>query len=205
MESGGAVTGWQRVLAIMADAARVAALLSCIAAAVWFGPADVVRFLVVAVGLFLPRWAKSPAVFDFAFGLTVLVAAWSGVLGWYAALRWWDVAVHFLTTGAIGAMAYFVLSRMGIVPPIRDTNVPFRPARLILLPLVLGAAAAAWWELWEWFGHSYLSEDIHVGYNDTILDLAAGTAGSLIAGGLMALWASRLAKPAGQASSSRTG
>lgn len=189
----------------MADAARVAALLSCIAAAVWFGPADVARFLVVAVGLLLPRWAKSPAVFDFAFGLTVLVAAWSGVLEWYEALHWWDVAVHFLTTGAIGAMAYFVLSRMGIVHPIRDTKVSFRPARLILLPLVLGAAAAAWWELWEWFGHNYLSEDIHVGYDDTILDLAAGTAGSLIAGGLLALWASRLAKPAGQASSSRTG
>jgi hypothetical protein len=176
METDRTLAPWQKVVAVLAHAARLAALLSCVAAAAWFGPAEIVRFLVVSLGLLVPRWAKSPAVFDFAFALMVLVAAWSGVLGWYEALRWWDVGVHFLTTGAIGAMAYFVLSRVGLVPGIRDSNVSHRTSRLILLPLALGAAMAAWWELWEWFGHNYLSEDIHVGYDDTILDLAAGTA-----------------------------
>jgi hypothetical protein len=192
----GSWASWQKVAAGLAHAVRLAALVSCVAAAIWFGPAEIIRFVIVFVGLLLPRWAKAPAGFDFAFGLTVLVAAWSGVLGWYEAIRWWDVAVHFLTTGAVGAMAYFCLSRTSIVPRIRESTVPRRTSRLVLLPLALGAAAAAWWELWEWFGHNFLSEDIHVGYDDTVLDLAAGTAGSLLAGGMMALWAARHDKQA---------
>lgn len=205
METGKTVPIWQRALAVLANLVRLAALLSCVAAAVWFGPAEVFRFVAVFLGLLLPRWANAPAGFDFSFGLTVLVAAWIGVLGWYEALRWWDVGVHFLATGAIAAMAYFVCSRFGIVPGIRETAVPHRSARLVVLPLAFGVATAAWWELWEWFGHNFLSEDIFVGYDDTILDLAAGTLGSLLAGAVMAWWSSRRAGIAGQESSTRIG
>ena len=194
------MAGWAKDLAVMADGARLAALFNCVVAAVYFRSADIFRFLVISVGLLSPRWAKSPAVFDFAFGLTVWVPAWSGVLRRYEARRWWDVAVHLLTTGAIGAMGHFVFSRMGIVPDIRDTKVPCGSARLILLPLVLSAAVG----VWGWFGHNHLSEYIQVGYNDMVLDLAAGTAGSLLAGGLMALCSTGLVKPARQASCSRT-
>ena len=113
-------------------------------------------------GKTVPIWQRALA----ALASLVLVAAWSGVLGWYEALRWWDVGVYFLTTGAIGAMAYFVCSR---------------------------------------FGHNFLSEDIFVGYDDTILDLAAGTRGSLLAGAVMAWWSSRRSGIAGQESSTRIG
>ncbi|UNX54812.1 hypothetical protein MF406_00445 [Georgenia sp. TF02-10] len=42
------------------------------------------------------------------------------------------------------------------------------------------------WELGEWVGHTYGDPEIHVGYDDTVGDLAAGLLGSLLAGAIAA-------------------
>lgn len=121
----------------MTEAAKPTALLSCPVLPAWFGPDDIVRFLVVSIGVFLPGCAKPSVILHFVFGLTVLVAAWTRSLEWYEVPPWWDLAIHVLTTGAFVGTGYFASCRMVIVAHIPDTKSPCSP-RSILLPLALG-------------------------------------------------------------------
>ena len=50
----------------------------------------------------------------------------------------------------------------------------------------LGATAAVLWEIGEWAGHTFLDPSIYVGYADTVGDLAAGLAGSVVAAVVLA-------------------
>ena len=56
----------------------------------------------------------------------------------------------------------------------------------VVLTTAFGLALGAMWEMVEWFGYAYLTDDIYVTYEDTVGDLAAGGLGSLLAGVLMA-------------------
>ena len=61
-------------------------------------------------------------------------------------------------------------------------------ASVVAGALITGALALALsvaWELLEWWGHTYIDETVHVGYRDTIGDLAAGGIGGMIAGALL--------------------
>jgi hypothetical protein len=52
--------------------------------------------------------------------------------------------------------------------------------RLVLLVVALGLSIGALWELYEWIGRNWLGNtSIHVGYDETILDLAMDGLGSL--------------------------
>ncbi|WP_258934554.1 hypothetical protein [Nesterenkonia pannonica] len=50
------------------------------------------------------------------------------------------------------------------------------------LTVALGLAMASLWEMVEWVGFEYVTQDIYVTYADTIGDMAAGGLGSLFAG-----------------------
>ena len=52
--------------------------------------------------------------------------------------------------------------------------------------LLLGVAAllSVLWEAGEWLGHGYVSQEIQVGYDDTVGDLLWGTAGGLLVAAL---------------------
>lgn len=178
---------WLRGAGVVADLARLASLLSAAAAAVWYGPAEVARFLIVFLGLLIPRLARVPRLFDAALGVTLLLAAWSGVAHWYAAIWWWDLLVHFVTTGAVAGAAYLVLARLDVVADLQDPRLRRQRYPIVVLVTAFGVTAAVLWEFWEWFGNRYLSSSIHVGYTDTVFDMAVGMLGSSLAGvGLLA-------------------
>jgi len=46
----------------------------------------------------------------------------------------------------------------------------------------LGFSLRVVWELWEWIGHTYIDDEILVGYADTVGDLFWGGVGALLAG-----------------------
>ena len=189
MSDASAATGWQRMTGLLADVVRLAALASIAAAYLWYGWAEVARFAIVLVGLLVPRLAKVPRPFDLAYCATLLLAAWSGVAGWYAAITGWDLVVHTITTGAVAALAYLVLARMDVVHDLHDTRrLSHHHPSIVLLTVALGLSAGVLWEFWEWVGNRYLKASIHVGYDDTVADLAADGAGSLLAGLLLVAW-----------------
>lgn len=174
----------------VADLVRAAAALSIVISAVWFTLPEILGFTVVTAGLFVPRVTHLAGPFDAAFSITVLLATWSGVAGLYQAITGWDLLVHFITAGASAAVLYLLLSRMDVTPGI--TYGKALPARsIVVVTLALGMTAAVIWEFFEWAGNAFISDDIHVGYIDTLGDLAVGGAGATLAGALLAWWKGR--------------
>jgi len=163
---------------ILADAVRVFGVLSVVIAAVWFELTDAGVLAFALPGLLIPRFIGVRAGVDVAFCLTLLIAAWSNVFDLYTRIGWWDLAVHFVCTAAIAAICYLLFSRLRFVPaPGQSTALG-----AVLLTTMLGLAMSALWEMVEWFGHAFISEDIFVAYDDTIADMAVGGLGAVLAG-----------------------
>lgn len=59
---------------------------------------------------------------------------------------------------------------------------------MVLLVVLLGGTMSALWEMYEWLAENFLQSRILVGYDDSIGGMANGVAGSLVAGGLLAVW-----------------
>lgn len=51
-----------------------------------------------------------------------------------------------------------------------------------IITTMLGLALSAVWEMIEWLGYTYISDEIFVGYEDTIADMAVGGLGAAGAG-----------------------
>jgi hypothetical protein len=167
------------------DAVRVASLLSLLVAAVTHGGVAGPLFLLVLGGTMIPRALGLPDPLDVAYGTTLLVAAWAAQLDWYVTVPGLDLGVHAVATGLVAAVAHLTLTRLGVVPP-ADSPGLLRPRLgVAVVTVALGLALATVWELGEWAGHTFLDDRIQVGYADTVGDLLAGAAGTLVAAVLL--------------------
>lgn len=168
----------------LGDAVRVVGVLSVLGAVIWLRPTDTGVLALVLPGLLLLRALGLVPWFDILSGIVLLSAAWSNVFELYVRIWWWDLAVHFLCTGVLAAVAYLSLRRAGVVVEPRPT----RTARVstVLITASVGLALSAIWEMIEWIGHTFISAEIFVEYGDTIGDMAIGGAGAVAAGFLVA-------------------
>ena len=172
--------GW-----VAADAVRLAGLLGLATAALWFDGVAVALMLLVLGGLMVPRVLGTPGPLDMAYGAGLVVAAWSGVLDVYERVAWWDVAVHFTVTGLVAAVAYLGTVRLGVSRDPGDVRSRAHRVGVPLVVVALGLGLSVVWEVGEWLGHTYVDASIHVSEVDTLGDLVAGGAGSLVAGALL--------------------
>ena len=164
----------------LADALRIIGLLSVVAAAIWLEPTDAGLLALTLPALVAPRFLAARASLDIAFSVTVLLAAWSNVIDLYRTVDSWDIVMHAVCMGVLVPMAYLLLAQWGVVP---STSSPaFRKRVTLVLYPVLGLALGAVWEMIEWAGFVFVSDDIFVEYHDTIGDMAIGALGSLGAG-----------------------
>jgi hypothetical protein len=147
-----------------------------------FGVVSVAVMALVLLGLVLARLVATPASLVALSGAVLLVAAWASVFDLYSRIGWLDLAVHASATGALAAVGTSALRRAGIL------SAPGSSSTLVLstTALVVGLALGVLWEVGEWAGHTYVDDDIGVGYDDTIGDLVAGGAGAAVAGVLVA-------------------
>ena len=167
----------------IADALRVLGLLGVVVAAIWWGPTDAGIAALATPALMLPRMLGMRGSFDAAACAIVLAAAWSNVFGLYTSVAGWDLLLHFLCTGMLAIVAALVLTRTKVVQITSGDRVRARTP-LVLLPLIALALSAVW-EMVEWLGKAYLSDDIFVTYQDTIGDMVFGGLGGLLAGLLL--------------------
>ncbi|WP_314423475.1 hypothetical protein [uncultured Microbacterium sp.] len=174
----------------LADVLRLIGVLGTIAAAIWLTPTDAGIAALALPALMLPRMLGLAAWFDITACATVLVAAWSNVFDLYRTVTGWDLVLHFLCTGVLAVIAAVILTRTGVVALVAsvDDSGPSRRRRtpVTLVPLVALAISAVW-EMIEWLGWRYLSDDIFVTYEDTIGDMVLGGVGGIAAGILLAL------------------
>jgi hypothetical protein len=165
---------------LAADGVRVLGVLCIVVALIGWSTIDVAVFALGLLGLVVPRFLGIRPSLDAAFGLTVLVAAWSALLNLYETIPYWDLVVHFALNGLVAAVAYVFAMRVGILPEPGPGGTPFRS--IVTLTTVFGLAAGVIWEAAEWAGHTFIDRTIFVGYDDTVADLVAGGLGSLLAG-----------------------
>lgn len=159
----------------LADGVRLLGLLSMVATIIAYTAVDGAVFALALLGLVLPRFLALRPGLDIAFGLAVLVAAWSSVFEVYLTVRWWDLPVHFVLNGLSAVLAVALLQRFGVLPELPR-------GALVVVTTTLGVTAGVLWEWGEFAGHTFLDPTIYVGYRDTLGDLAVGTAGSVLAG-----------------------
>lgn len=172
---------------------RIAAALSTPVAPIWFGISESLVFVVVLGVLILPRVARLAGPFDAAFSSTILLAAWSGVAGLYAAIGWWDLVVHFITVGASAAVLFLFLARLHVTPGTAvGKALPSRS--IVVLTFAFGISVAVLWEFAEWIGNAVFDAGLNVGYGDTLGDLAVGGLGAIVAGLALARWKDRTAE-----------
>lgn len=175
-------------LRLTADAIRF--LVLCSAVAVALTPQDgAVMLALLFLALLVPRVARLPALPDLMVCAVLTWATWSAVGRWYRVTDWYDTLVHSITPGTVAAALYLLLSRRRLLPPPGDPSL--RRAAVPLITTAVGATVAVLWELYEGLATQVFSARIRVGYEDTLVDLAAGVSSSLVAGLALAWWAAR--------------
>ena len=167
-----------------ADALRAIGLVSVIVAATCWTLTDAGILAFSLPALLVPRFLGVRAWFDIVYCAIVLLAAWSNVLKLYTSVPGWDLVVHFAAGGILAAMLYMLLSHWAIVP--RPGSAAFMSRVPIVIVTALGLAISAMWEMVEWLGYRFITEEISVAYEDTIADMALGGLGALAAGILVA-------------------
>jgi hypothetical protein len=182
-----AETAVPRAVLVLADSVRVLGALSILVSAVWFGPVEVALFLLVLLGLLVPRVIALPVALDLALGVTLLAGGWFAVFDVFEAVGPLDLVVHLLANGLLAVTAYLLLVRLGALPDPTDATTPTRHRTgMVVVTTALGALLGVLWELGEWAGHTYFDDGINVGYEDTLGDLVSGAVGSLLGGLLLA-------------------
>jgi len=174
----------QTVGEVIADALRLVGLLSVVAAAIWSTATDAGILALALPALLVPRFIGARSSFDIVYQVIVLAAAWSNVLDLYRTVDNWDLILHFSCTAVLSAMAYLALVRVDVVADPRRSGFARRTA--LVLVTVLGLAASAVWEMIEWVGYAFITDEIFVTYQDTIGDMAVGGLGALVAGAVLA-------------------
>ena len=171
------------------------AVLVAAASAVWLAVAGnwdgVVRFVLIGGFMLTARAADVPPVFAAAFAVFLLLATWASVQHWYRSITHFDVLVHFLTPGSLAAVTYFVLAHQRLLPAAVDRERRWRSWAPVVWVTVAGVTAAVVWEFYELVVEQIAPGTMSVGYVDTVVDLAAGMLGSLVAGALVLAWARR--------------
>ena len=183
---------------LLADAVRLAGLMSVVAVLLWWSPVDVAVFALSMIGLVLPRFLGVRPALDAAFGASLLVAAWFSVLGLYVSAPLVDLPVHFVLNGLVAVIALVLLARVGVLPESLDVARP--RLGIAVMTTALGVVGGVLWEFGEWAGHTFVDESIFVGYTDTLGDLAIGALGALLAGAAAGFLTARQWRPVAQSS-----
>ncbi|MFC8303615.1 hypothetical protein ACFUCV_07985 [Specibacter sp. NPDC057265] len=163
-----------------AELLRIIALLGVMLAAVFLAWTDAAILAFALPAVVAPRFLGMRLWADLLFTSTVLLAAGSNVFDLYTRISWWDVVVHFACTGVLAAGCYILLAALRIVPDPRAAD--FTPRVGIVLTTTVGLALCALWEIAEWLGYVYISDEIYIAYVDTIVDMIFGALGSLVVG-----------------------
>ncbi|MCT9820511.1 hypothetical protein N3K63_09480 [Microbacterium sp. W1N] len=177
---------------LLADGIRLVGLVSVIAATIWWQPTDAGILALALPALLLPRFLGVRAGLDVVYGVVVLAATWSNVIDLYTRVPWWDVPMHVAGTGALTLVGYLGLARLGAVPPPRRRGAAptgaddGRALGRVLVATAIGLALSALWEMVEWLGWRFVSDEIFVAYQDTIGDMAVGGVGAAATGWMLA-------------------
>lgn len=163
------------------DLLRVAGALSVFAAWWYAGlPGGAVMFLVLGGQMVIRLSSRGRPLLDAGLQVVLLMSGAWAVLGTYATTAWLDLPTHALVTAVATWLAWSAMEQTGVAPAATGGRRGWIAD--VLIVTCVGITLAVLWELGEWFGFTFVSEGIGVGYDDTIGDLAWGALGAVAVG-----------------------
>lgn len=163
---------------MLADVLRIVLAVSVPLAWVAAGGPAAAAMLLALGGAMALRFARMPPATDMIGQLVLLGGAWFAALGTFEVVPGLDTLSHFASGAVLGLLARELLLQLRLVPEAHAARAATaRVLHTSTAVLLLGFV----WELGEWAGHALITPDIRVGYEDTMLDLAADLAGAIVA------------------------
>lgn len=163
---------------MLPDVLRVALAVSVpLASAVAGGPAAAAMLLALGGAMAL-RFARMPTATDVIGQVVLLAGAWFAALGTFEVVPGLDTLSHFASGAVLALLSRQLLLQLRLLPEADGARAAAaRVLHTSTAVLLLGFV----WELGEWAGNALITSDIRVGYEDTMLDLAADLAGAIVA------------------------
>ncbi len=177
-----------------ADAGRLLGAMLVPASWLVAGWPAAAAMLLVCGGQWLLRWYLLGRPVDAAGQLVLLAAGWFSAVGLYHQVSWLDAVMHALASLVVALLvAELLRAELPVVRGTPAAGVAAAPSAesvwrggwtgvvapavvLVCVTVTLGVV----WELGEWLGHTYITPEIGVGYEDTIGDLAANLVGAVL-------------------------
>ncbi|GAA1417680.1 hypothetical protein [Agrococcus citreus] len=179
------------------DALRVVVALSVPLAGVVAGGPSAAAMLLTLGGAMALRFVGVGTLLDIGGQLVLLASAWFAVTGAYQSVTGLDVAAHLASGAVLALLVRRLLLRLDLLPSQGGRRAAVsRVLHTVNAVVLLGLL----WELGEWAGNAWFSPEIGVGYEDTLVDLAADGLGALAAALLAERSSARDRLPAGSRS-----
>ena len=182
---------WTRVVRDGIDLLRLAMLAGCVVAAIvgaWSTAATLGFGFLVSL---LARIARLPRPFDLAFVLAISMDIWANVVSLYKVASWYDYIVHFFLPLAFAAGVYLLFAQLDVVPDVAGRTTTRQRVGIVVITWTIGLSLGTIYEMYEFGAVKLLGSGLHIGYADTIEDLADNMVGALAGGLLLLLWTVR--------------
>jgi uncharacterized membrane protein YjdF len=182
---------WNGLVRDPIDLVRATFLIGAIVTSILGDTESAVRFFLTFVLLVGVRLLELPRPFDFGFTLGMMFQAWGNALNLFTNDPWYDKVVHFVLPFFTAPLVYLLLARLGVVPDLAQKTERRHDLGIVIMSFSFGMTVGAFYEIYEWFADNALGADLHVGYGDTISDLADNAIGALGGSLLLLVWATR--------------
>lgn len=182
---------WTKWVRDVTDLLRLAFLIA-IPVVLAFGPrAEGLRLFLTLIVCLIPRALHVPRAFDLGFTAAMSLQAWGNVTNLFDVWLPYHDIVHCLLTMATAALFYIMLVRLRLVSDLAERRGIHEHLGMAVLVFAIGSVIGAVYEEYEWFAINVLHARLTEYYEHDIHDLLFNALGSLIAGGLLILWARR--------------
>lgn len=137
----------------------------------------------------LARVINLPRAYDLPFVLVLALHAVGEALGWYDSVTWFDRVVHVVLPCLVAPVLYIGLGRLDVLPDPRDETHARHYTGMAIVAFCLGMAVGGLWEIVEYASDGTIDTALSEGNADTVGDLVADAAGSLLGALLLVAWA----------------
>jgi hypothetical protein len=171
------------------DVLRVGLVLATAAALLAGETAGALALGFAALLALVARAINLPRAYDLPFVLVLSLHAAGEALGWYDEIEWFDRVVHVVLPCLVAPVLYIGLARLDVLPDPRDETHARHYTGMAIVTFCLGMAVGGLWEIVEFASDGTLDTALSEGNADTVGDLVADAAGSLLGALLLVAWA----------------